>query len=68
MDRPKTNSEVLKRVDKDPQLIFTIQKRKLEFLGHISHKYQRLQIKMQGKIQDKRAKYLGGEIYVNGSA
>lgn len=48
--------EVLKIVDKDLDIIITIQKRKLQFLNHISrnYKYQLLLVVAQRKIRDKR--------------
>ncbi|CAG9828977.1 unnamed protein product, partial [Diabrotica balteata] len=52
-----TNVEVLRRMNKEKEVIFTIQKRKLQYLGHITRgeRYELLQIIMQGKIAGKRS-------------
>lgn len=52
-----TNAEVMRRMCKEKEIISTIKKRKLQYLGHImrGEKYQLLQIIMQGKIQGKRS-------------
>lgn len=52
-----TNQQVLERMNKELEVLFTIKKRKLEFLGHISRndKYEILQLIMQGKIIGRRS-------------
>lgn len=52
-----TNKEVLRRVEKETELIFTIQRRKLEYLGHVMRgpKYEILRLIIQGKISGKRS-------------
>lgn len=51
-----TNVEVLQKMNKTVEIMFTIQKQKLQFLGHIlrNNKYEFLQLILQGKIQGKR--------------
>lgn len=51
------NETVLQRMGKDREIINTIKKRKIEYLGHImrNQKYQLLQLIIQGKIQGKRS-------------
>lgn len=50
------NAEVLERMNKEMELLLTVQRSKLEFLGNISRnvKYQLLQFIVQGKIEGKR--------------
>lgn len=52
-----TNVEVLRRMQKEKELILTIKKRKLQYLGHVMRgdKYQLLQLIIQGKIMGKRS-------------
>ena len=52
-----TNVEVLRRMQKEKELVFTIKKRKLQYLGHVMRgdKYQLLQLIIQGKIIGKRS-------------
>jgi hypothetical protein len=52
-----TNVEVLRRMNKEKEVIFTIKKRKLQYLGHITRgeRYELLRIIMQGKIAGKRS-------------
>ena len=52
-----TNVEVMRRMHKEREVILTIKKRKLQYLGHITRgrKYQLLQTIMQGKIAGKRS-------------
>uniref|UniRef100_A0A8D8T8A4 Craniofacial development protein 2 n=1 Tax=Cacopsylla melanoneura TaxID=428564 RepID=A0A8D8T8A4_9HEMI len=52
-----TNKEVLQRMKKEPEIINTVKKRKLQYLGHImrnEHRYQLLQQILQGKIAGRR--------------
>lgn len=50
------NTEVLARLQKQLEVMFTIKKRKLEYFGHVmrGEKYRILQNIMQGKIQGRR--------------
>lgn len=52
-----TNNEVMRRINKEMEIIETIKTRKLQYLGHITRgtKYARLQLIMQGKILGKRS-------------
>lgn len=52
-----TNVEVLQRLGKNTEILNTIKKRKLEYLGHIMRheRYRIMQLIMQGKIQGKRS-------------
>lgn len=52
-----TNNEVLKRLNKDKEILKTIKIRKMEYLGHIMRhdRYRILQLIIQGKIQGKRS-------------
>lgn len=52
-----TNKEVLRRMKKELEILYTIKRRKLEYLGHImrnQHRYTLLQSIMQGKVKGKR--------------
>lgn len=51
-----TNEEVLRKLNTETELLYTIKKRKLEYLGHImrNKKYELLQLIIQGKINGKR--------------
>lgn len=51
-----TNAEVLNRMQKDCEIVNTIKKRKLLYLGHImrGRKYTLLQLIVQGKISGRR--------------
>ena len=53
-----TNNEVMTRLNKDVEIMLTIKRRKLEYLGHImrSEKYQLLQVIMEGKIIGSRSR------------
>ena len=50
------NTEVFARLQKQPEAMFTIKKRKLEYFGHVMKggKYRLLQNIIQGKIQGRR--------------
>lgn len=52
-----TNEEVLRRMQKDKEVILTIKRRKMLYMGHImrGEKYRILQVIMQGKIKGKRS-------------
>lgn len=52
-----TNVEVMRRMHKEREVIPTIKRRKLLYMGHVmrGEKYQMLQIIVQGKIQGKRS-------------
>lgn len=52
-----TNMEILKRIKKEKEIIITVKKRKLQYLGHVmrGEKYHLLQLILQGKIQGKRS-------------
>ncbi|CAG9827057.1 unnamed protein product [Diabrotica balteata] len=52
-----TNAEVLRRLQKDCEVIKHIKTRKLEYLDHITRcaKYEILRLIMQGKIRGKRS-------------
>lgn len=52
-----TNTEVMKRINKEMEIIETIKIRKLQYLGHITRgtRYAMLQLIMQGKILGKRS-------------
>lgn len=53
-----TNVEVLRRMSKEPELLGTIQKRKLEYYGHVcrnTEKYSTFQLILRGKINGKRS-------------
>lgn len=52
-----TNEEVLNRMKKDKELLYTIKKRKLEYFGHLmrGEKYEVIKVILQGKIQGKRS-------------
>lgn len=52
-----TNEEVLRRMDKEREVLNNIKKRKLEYLGHImrnEHRYSLLQLILQGKVLGRR--------------
>lgn len=51
-----TNQEVLRRMGKEKELIKTIKRRKLQYLGHVIRgvNYNILQIILEGKICGKR--------------
>ena len=51
-----TNAEVLARLNKDKEMLYSLKKRKLEYFGHIMRgtKYRLLQNIMQGKIAGRR--------------
>jgi hypothetical protein len=52
-----TNETVLRRVGKEREVMYTIKRRKLEYLGHImrnSTKYRLLKVILQGKVFGKR--------------
>ncbi|KAL3268742.1 hypothetical protein HHI36_007844 [Cryptolaemus montrouzieri] len=51
-----TNEEVLRRLDKHREILFTVKKRKMEYFGHIMRheKYRLLQLIIQGKTDSKR--------------
>ncbi|KAL0829312.1 hypothetical protein ABMA28_004110 [Loxostege sticticalis] len=51
-----TNDEVLRRVQQKSELLQTIKKRKVEYLGHIIRhdRYELLQLIMMGKVAGKR--------------
>lgn len=50
------NTEVLERIEKERELLTTIKKRKMQYLGHILRgpKYELLQTIMYGRIEGKR--------------
>jgi hypothetical protein len=52
-----TNAEVLRRLNKELEIMNSIKRRKLEYLGHITRgeKYELLRIIMQGRIQGRRS-------------
>jgi len=52
-----TNEEVLRRMGKQTELLSTLKKRKIEYLGHIirGEKYEILRIIMEGKIEGRRS-------------
>ncbi len=52
-----TNNEVLVRMKKDRELLFTLKKRKLTYLGHVlrGEKYEILRVILEGKIVGKRS-------------
>jgi Reverse transcriptase (RNA-dependent DNA polymerase) len=52
-----SNKKVLELMNKELDLTFSIKKRKLEYLGHITRgeKYRLLQLIIEGKIQGKRS-------------
>lgn len=51
------NEEVLRKMNKEKEVLLTIKKRKLQYLGHVmrGEKYQLLQLIVQGKIVGKRS-------------
>ena len=51
-----TNEEVLRRMNKERELLVTVKKRKACYLGHIfrSEKYNLLQLIVQGKVEGRR--------------
>jgi len=51
-----TNMEVMQRLGKEKQVVFTVKKRKLEYYGHIlrHEKYRLLQLVAQGKVDSRR--------------
>lgn len=51
-----TNENVLRRINRDRELLLTIKRRKTAYLGHIMRntKYQLLQLIIEGKIEGKR--------------
>lgn len=51
-----TNIEVIRRIGKEKEIVFTIKRRKLEYLGHIMRheKYRLLQLVIQGRVDSKR--------------
>lgn len=53
----KTNTEVLRRMDKELEVLNEVKKRKLVYLGHImwGSKYEILHLISQGKIMSKRS-------------
>ena len=52
-----TNVEVLRRMQKEKELVLTIKERKLQYLGHVMRgdKYRLLQLIIQGKVIGKRS-------------
>lgn len=50
------NTEILERIEKERELLTTIKKRKMQYLGHILRgpKYELLQTIMYGRIEGKR--------------
>ena len=52
-----SNDEVLRRMEKQRELLLTIKQRKTQYLGHVMRgkKYQLLQLIIEGKIQGKRS-------------
>ena len=48
---------VLARMRKDKELLLTIKKRKIQYLGHVlrGEKYEMLRVILQGKISGKRS-------------
>lgn len=52
-----SNIEVTRRVENEPEILITIKKRKLEYLGHVmrGQKYALLQLIIQGRIRGKRS-------------
>lgn len=52
-----TNNDVMRRINKEMEIVETIKSRKLQYLGHITRgtRYARLQLIMQGKILGKRS-------------
>ena len=52
-----TNNEVMRRVNKELEIVETIKTRKLQYLGHFMRgdRYTMLQLIIQGKIQGKRS-------------
>lgn len=52
-----TNNNILLTMEKSLEVVFTLKRRKLEYLGHAQRngKYQQLQLIMQGKIMRKRS-------------
>uniref|UniRef100_A0A8D9AE48 Uncharacterized protein n=1 Tax=Cacopsylla melanoneura TaxID=428564 RepID=A0A8D9AE48_9HEMI len=54
-----TNEEVLRRMGKEKEIMNTVKKRKLEYLGHImrnEEKYCLLKTILQGKVYGKRGR------------
>ncbi|CAG9836759.1 unnamed protein product [Diabrotica balteata] len=51
-----SNMEVTRRIGNEAEIILTIKRRKLEYLGHVmkGKKYALLQLIIQGKIRGKR--------------
>ena len=51
-----TNVEVLRRMDKDMELLGIVKRRKAAYFGHVfrGHKYELLRLIIQGKIEGKR--------------
>lgn len=51
-----TNNEVLRRMNKEREILNTIKLRKLGYFGHImrNQQYQILQLTIQGKVEGKR--------------
>ncbi|CAG9832895.1 unnamed protein product [Diabrotica balteata] len=52
-----TNKEVLGKMKKEPEIVFTIKRIKLQYLGHVKrnqHSYSLLQSILQGKVKGKR--------------
>lgn len=52
-----TNIEVLNRMQKQKELLYTIKKRKIQYIGHIMRgdKYEILRLIIEGKIEGKRS-------------
>jgi len=51
-----TNMEVMRRLGKEKEAVFTVKKRKLEYFGHMlrHEKHRLLQLVVQGKVDSKR--------------
>ncbi|CAH1285836.1 unnamed protein product [Diabrotica balteata] len=52
-----TNKEVLGKIKKEPEIVFTIKRIQLQYLGHVmrnQHRYSLLQSILQGKVKGKR--------------
>lgn len=51
-----SNEEILSRMSKDREMLYTIKRRKVDYFGHLMRnpKYQLLQLIIEGKIEGKR--------------
>ena len=62
----KTNEEVLREMETDRELMTTIRKRQLRFLGHIMRREGLEEVVMMGMVKGRRARGKQREKYMDG--